>query len=112
MMTVFEKIINKEIDAQIVYEDTDFLVFKDIAPLAPVHLLVIPKVKSEDAPDIMNYDLSNISALFEVIKKIAVQYGIDKTGYRIVTNSGNDAGQTVQHLHFHILGGQRLGKPC
>jgi len=111
-MTIFEKIINKEISAHIIYEDEDFIAFNDNNPLAPVHILVIPKMRSEDVQDITSYDLSKLQNLFEIIKNIAIKYGVDKTGYRILTNVGDDAGQTIKHMHFHILGGKKLGKPC
>lgn len=109
MNCIFCKIINKEIPAAIVYEDDKVLAFNDIAPQAPVHILVIPK-KHVDTVDQLA-DMSVVSDLFAVMKKLAAEQGIDKSGYRIVINHGKDAGQAVPHLHFHLLGGRRLAWP-
>jgi histidine triad (HIT) family protein len=106
---IFCKIIAKQIPSSIVYEDDKVLAFNDIAPQAPVHILVIPK-KHVDTVDELE-DMSVVSDLFSVMKKIAAEKGIDKTGYRIVINHGKEAGQAVPHLHFHLLGGRKLGWP-
>jgi len=109
MGCLFCKIINKEIPASIVYEDDKVLAFNDINPQAPVHILVIPK-KHVDTVDELA-DMSVVSDLFAVMKKLAAEQGVDKSGYRIVVNHGRDAGQAVPHLHFHLLGGRGLHWP-
>jgi histidine triad (HIT) family protein len=109
MDCLFCKIAAKEIPASIVFEDDNVLAFNDIAPQAPVHILVIPKQHVASVSELK--DLEVLKDLFAVIKKIAAEKGIDKTGYRIVVNHGKDAGQAVPHLHFHLLGGRPLHWP-
>jgi histidine triad (HIT) family protein len=106
---IFCKIIAKQIPSSIVYEDDKVLAFNDIAPQAPVHILVIPK-KHVDTVDQLE-DMSVVADLFSVMKKIAAEKGIDESGYRIVVNHGKEAGQAVPHLHFHLLGGRKLSWP-
>jgi histidine triad (HIT) family protein len=108
-MCLFCKIINKEIPASIVYEDDKVLAFNDIAPQAPVHILFIPKQHVSSVSELE--DMSIMKDLFAVMKKIAVEQGIDQSGYRIVVNHGKDAGQAVNHLHFHLLGGRPFKWP-
>ena len=106
-MCLFCKIIAGEIPSTKVYEDETVLAFRDIAPQAPTHILVIPK---EHIPSVHAVTAENsgvVAHIFEVIPRIAEQEGL-KNGYRVVSNCGPDAGQTVQHLHFHILGGKPL----
>lgn len=109
MSCLFCKIIASEIPASKVYEDTKVLAFNDIAPQAPVHILVIPRKHVDTVDDLT--EMSIISDLFAVIKRLAAELGIDKSGYRIVVNHGKDAGQAVPHLHFHLLGGRKLSWP-
>ena len=104
-MCLFCKIVNKEIPSNIVAENDDFLAFHDINPKAPVHILAIPKQHVDSFHDV---DASIMSGMSEFIKEVAVKMGIDKTGYRVITNIGEDGGQEVKHLHFHILGGAKL----
>lgn len=104
---IFCKIIKKEIPSTIVYEDENVLAFNDINPQAPIHIIVIPKVHADN---IMEATGENIKAIFEAIQKIAKEKGIDKSGFRVITNCGKDAGQTVNHIHFHILAGSVLGE--
>ena len=106
---IFCRIIRKEIPSSVVYEDDKVLAFNDIAPQAPVHILVIPK-KHVDTVAELN-DMAVVQDLFAVMKKLAQEKGIDKSGYRIVVNHGKDAGQAVPHLHFHLLGGRPLAWP-
>ncbi|MEI6092835.1 MAG: histidine triad nucleotide-binding protein [bacterium] len=103
---IFCKIINKEIPSKIVYEDTNVFAFRDIHPQSKIHVLVIPKKHISSLEEIKSQNLYD--QIFSAIKLIAKQEGIDKTGYRICINNGADAGQTVFHTHFHILGGERL----
>ena len=104
---IFCKIIKGEIPSTKVYEDEAILAFRDIAPQAPTHILVIPKVHMEDCNGISAENSAIVARIFEVIPKIAAEEGL-VGGYRVVSNCGADAGQTVQHLHFHILGGKAL----
>lgn len=108
---LFCKIINKEIPSEIVYEDDFVLAFKDIEPQAPVHILIIPKNHIKSANELNEGNAEVVSKVFLAASKIAKQLGIDKNGYRIVNNCGTDGGQTVGHLHFHMLGGRNLGWP-
>ncbi|RMF94446.1 MAG: histidine triad nucleotide-binding protein [Planctomycetota bacterium] len=108
--TVFKKIIDREIPADIVYEDDYCLAFRDINPQAPVHLIVIPKKEIVNVDDMGDEDVEILGRIFLAIKKIAAQEGLEK-GYRVVTNNGRDAGQEVMHLHFHVLAGRGFGWP-
>ncbi len=109
MDCLFCKIINKEIPSQIVYEDDDILAFNDIAPKAPVHILIIPKKHIDSHAQLMEEDTELLGKIHMVIKKLAVEKGISESGYRVVINCGEDGGQEVKHLHFHLLGGRKLG---
>ena len=108
--TIFKRIIDREIPAQIVYEDDLCLAFHDIRPQAPTHVVVIPKKEIASARDIAAEDEGLVGHLFVVMEKVARQLGL-AGGYRVVTNCGPDAGQEVMHLHFHLLGGRRLAWP-
>ncbi|WP_258240394.1 histidine triad nucleotide-binding protein [Pseudidiomarina homiensis] len=109
--TIFDKIISREIDADIVYEDDSALAFKDINPQAPVHLLIIPKKPIATINDIADDDRELVGHLFVVARKIAQQHGFAKDGYRVVMNCNEDGGQSVYHIHLHLLAGQTLGWP-
>ena len=104
---LFCKIIRGEIPSTKVYEDETVLAFRDIAPQAPTHVLVIPKVHIESCSGITAENSAVVAHIFEVIPEIAKAEGL-VNGYRVVSNAGADAGQTVPHLHFHILGGKAL----
>ena len=104
---IFCKIIKGEIPSNKVYEDDEILAFKDINPMAPVHILVIPKKHIESTNEISQEDELLIGKMFTVIKKLAKENNLDK-GYRIVNNCGEEGGQAVKHLHFHLLGGRKL----
>lgn len=104
---IFCKIIKGEIPSSKLYEDEEILAFKDINPLAPVHILVIPKKHIETADDISEEDEATIGKIFTIIKKLAKENNL-KNGYRIINNCGEDAGQQVKHLHFHLIGGRKL----
>lgn len=109
--TLFSKIIDREIPSDIVYEDDLCLAFRDISPQAPVHILVIPKKPIPSTSAILSEDTELIGHIFCVIARLAEENGIAKSGYRVVSNCGPDACQTVPHLHFHILGGRGFGWP-
>ena len=108
-MTVFTKIINKEIPADIVYEDDLCLAFKDINPQAPVHILLIPKKEILSSQKIQKEDQNLMGHLMVKIPEIAKKLNLST--YRLVVNTGEDAGQTVSHIHIHILGGRKLSWP-
>ena len=103
---LFCKIIEGKIPSQIVYEDEDILAFNDINPIAPIHILVIPKTHIDNYMELDDTDL--IIHVNKIIKKIAIEKGLNKNGFRVLTNIGEDGGQAVKHLHYHILGGTKL----
>ena len=107
MDCLFCKIAAGQIPSTKVYEDESILAFRDIAPQAPTHILVIPKCHIASVAEITSKNAALIAHIFAVIPQIARQEGLE-TGYRVVSNCGKDAGQTVNHLHFHILGGKEL----
>ena len=107
---IFCKIINREIPSDIVYEDENVLAFKDITPQMPIHILVIPKRHIKSIADLKVEDENLTGKIFTAINKIAKDIGIHKTGFRIISNCGEDAGQTVKHLHFHILAGEKMSE--
>ena len=107
-MCLFCKIIAGDIPSTKVYEDETVYAFRDINPQAPTHVLVVPKAHIDDCNGITAETSAVVAHIFEVIPQIAKAEGLDG-GYRVVSNCGPDAGQTVQHLHFHILGGKTLG---
>ena len=106
---IFCKIIKGEIPSTKVYEDDKVLAFNDINPEAPVHVLIVPKCHIQSVNDINEENASVISHIFVVINKIVKELGIDESGYRIINNAGEDGGQTVPHLHFHLIGKRKLG---
>ncbi|AFZ11145.1 histidine triad (HIT) protein [Crinalium epipsammum PCC 9333] len=108
--TIFGKIIRREIPADIVYEDDIALAFRDVNPQAPVHILVIPKQPLPKLADAESQDHAMLGHLLLTVKRVAQQVGLSN-GYRVVINNGDDGGQTVNHLHLHILGGRQLKWP-
>ncbi len=111
MSTIFSKIIRKEIPAKIVYEDEDVLAFEDIQPQAPVHILVIPKKEIPTLNDLTEADAELMGKLFLAAQKIAKAQGFAENGYRTVFNCNEDGGQTVNHIHLHLLAGRSLTWP-
>ena len=109
MNCLFCKIIAGDIPSTKVYEDDTVVAFNDLEPQAPTHILVIPKMHIASAADITEENSGVIAHIFEVIPKIAKDLGLDN-GFRIINNCGKDGGQTVNHIHFHILGGKTLGE--
>ncbi len=106
---IFCKIVSGEIPSTKRYEDDDVLAFNDLYPQAPVHILVIPKTHVACAADITADNSALVAKCFEAIAKITKEAGVEK-GFRVITNCGADAGQSVHHLHFHILAGRKLGE--
>ncbi|HAW09089.1 MAG TPA: histidine triad nucleotide-binding protein [Bacteroidetes bacterium] len=109
--TIFDKIIRKEIPAKIVYEDDDFIVINDVNPQAPIHLLIIPKAQIPTLNDATDEHQLLFGKMILLGKQLAKQYGIADNGYRLVLNVNNDGGQTVLHIHMHLLGGREFGWP-
>ena len=110
-MTLFEKIARREIPAKIEYEEDDFLAIHDTNPQAPVHVLIIPKKCIPRIGDAEDADGPLLGRMLAASRKIAAQLGVAESGYRLVINHGPDAGESVPHLHIHLLGGRRLGWP-
>lgn len=110
MSTIFAKVINREIPAQIVYEDEQCLAFRDINPQAPTHVLVIPKKEIPRLVDAQDADQALLGHLLLAVGKIARQLGV-QDAYRVVVNNGADAGQSVFHLHLHLLAGRPFHWP-
>jgi len=109
--TIFSKIIRREIPASIVYETETVIAFKDISPKAPVHVLCIPKKIITDVSSASTDDAQLLGELLLAAAEVAKKEGIDKSGYRLVINNGKDAGQAVNHVHVHVLGGRQLEWP-
>lgn len=111
-MNVFHKILDGQIPADVVHEDDRVLAFRDVAPVAPVHVLIIPKKRAfarlNDATD---DDEALLGHMLIVARKIAADLGIAASGYRVVTNNGRDGGQSVDHLHLHLIGGRPMAWP-
>jgi histidine triad (HIT) family protein len=111
MTCLFCEIIDKNIPADIVFEDDEIMAFRDVDPRAPVHILIIPKKHISGLLDAKESDRELMGRICLAAAEIARREGIDRSGYRLVVNSGPDAGQAVDHLHFHLLGGRSLGWP-
>ena len=109
--TIFQKITDREIPADIVYEDDECLAFRDVSPKAPTHVLVIPKEPIPSLEQLTEKHASLLGHMWMVIPDVARKLGIADGGYRVVVNCGKDGGQSVDHLHFHILGGRQLDWP-
>ena len=108
---IFAKIIKKEIPATIVYEDDRALAFRDVSPKAPVHILIVPKKDIPRISEATVKDEAILGHLLTVAADVARKEGIDDTGYRLVINKGRDAGESVPHLHVHLLGGRAMKWP-
>jgi len=108
---LFCRIINGELPSTIVYENKSFIAFDDIDKKAPVHILIVPKAHIDSVAAMTDEDLDLMHDLMEAARDIARQKGISESGYRLVINTGEDGGQTVSHLHMHLLGGRALSWP-
>jgi histidine triad (HIT) family protein len=109
--TIFKRIIDREIPADIVYEDDKCLAFRDVNPQAPTHVLVIPKKEIASIDALCDNDAALAGHLMLVIRNLARKLGVDKSGYRVTVNCGPDGGQSVDHLHFHLLAGRAMKWP-
>lgn len=110
-MTIFQKIIAREIPAKIIWEDDDAIAFHDVNPQAPVHVLIVPKRVIPRLGDARDADAATLGKLLLVARDLAQKLEIDESGYRVVINSGPDAGESVPHLHVHLLGKRALAWP-
>jgi histidine triad (HIT) family protein len=108
---LFCSLIEGRIKGEIVYQDDVVLAFKDIRPVAPVHVLIVPRKHIESVSSLQSEDLPLIGAIFMAAAKLAKDFGIEESGYRVVVNNGPDAGQSVFHLHYHLLGGRPMRWP-
>ena len=106
---IFCKIIRKEIPSDIVYEDDNIVAFRDINPVAPIHVLVIPKKHIEAITELKKEDEAIVGKIFSAINLVAEKEGVKESGFRVIANCGEDGGQEVKHLHFHVIGGTKLG---
>lgn len=109
MTTIFGKIIRGELPCEKVYEDEEIIAIKDIAPVAPVHFLIMPKKEIPSLQELTSEDYYLLGEVARVAQKLAEEYEVIE-GYRLLTNSGSESGQTVFHLHFHMIGGRRLSR--
>jgi len=109
--TIFEKIIDKEIKSNIIFEDDSVIAIEDISPVAPIHILIIPKKKIVTINDTLEEDESLIGHMIITAKNIAKELGINENGYRLVFNTNEDGGQSVYHIHLHLLGGRKMDWP-
>jgi histidine triad (HIT) family protein len=110
-MTIFEKIIAREIPAKVIWEDDDAIAFHDVNPQAPVHVLIVPKKVIPRLKDVTEANQPILGKLLLVARDIAKKLGVEESGYRVVINSGPDAGESVPHLHVHLLGKRALAWP-
>lgn len=110
MDCIFCKILNKEIPSNVVFENDKILAFYDIAPQAPVHAVIIPKIHISSANEVNEDNSEYISEIFKAIPEIAKKLGISESGYRIINNYGSDGCQSVEHIHFHMLGGRKMSE--
>lgn len=108
---IFCKIANKEIPSNIIYEDDRIIAFKDIEPQAPVHILIVPKEHIMSLNELNETNVELVNHIFLTIKKLAEDFGIKEDGYRVVSNCGEYGGQSVSHIHFHLLGGRKFSWP-
>ena len=106
--SIFEMILDKELESEIIYEDEDIFSIKDINPIAPVHLLIIPKKRINTINDVSGEDTLLIGKMVKVAKNLAKEYEINESGYRLIFNTNDDGGQTVYHIHLHLIGGEKL----
>ena len=106
--SVFEMILNKEIESEIIYEDDDIFSIQDINPVARIHLLIIPKKRINTINNLSDEDTLLVGKMIQVAKDLAKKYEIDESGYRLIFNTNDDSGQTVYHIHLHLIGGEKL----
>jgi histidine triad (HIT) family protein len=108
---IFCKVISNEAKSNIVYRDEQVTAFRDIHPVAPTHILIVPNRHIESVNSLKSEDEALVGHMFSVARKIAIDEGISESGFRLITNTGPNGGQTVFHLHLHLIGGQRMKHP-
>ena len=108
MSTIFKQIIDKKIKTNLIYEDKLCIAFNDISPIAPIHVLIVPKKEIPTINDLTNDDKDLVSHLIFTAKNIAKEKNIEKSGYRLFFNCNEDGGQTIYHIHLHLVGGKKL----
>lgn len=106
---IFCKIIHKQIQSEVLYEDEDLIVFKDVKPSAPIHLLIVPKKHIASVNDIVEDDVNMVGRIVYRAKKMAEEQGVAQKGYKLIFNCGKEGGQVIDHIHLHLLGGKKLG---
>ena len=106
--SVFEMILDKEIESEIIYEDDDIFCIQDINPVARIHLLIIPKKRINTINNLSDEDTLLVGRMIQVAKDLAKKYEIDESGYRLIFNTNDDGGQTVYNIHLHLIGGEKL----
>ena len=106
--SVFEMILNKEIESEIIYEDDDIFSIQDINPVARIHLLIIPKKRINTINNLSDEDTLLVGKMIQVAKDLAKKYEIEQSGYRLIFNTNDDGGQTGYHIHLHLIGGEKL----
>lgn len=109
---LFCKIVNKEVPSDIIFEDDRIIAFKDINPVAPVHVLIIPKKHISDLTALEPEDASLMGHIVVTAKDLASQLGVDESGFRLINNCKQHGGQVIYHLHFHLIGGRQLSNQC
>lgn len=109
MTSIFTKIIKGEVPSEIVFENENLIAIKDIFPKAEVHILIITKKEIPNLQSMADEDFELVGEIVAVAQQLAKEHGIDRSGYRLLVNNGPDSGQEIDHLHFHLLGGNRLG---
>ena len=111
MSCIFCKIVTGEIPAEILYQDDDVICFRDVAPQAPTHMLVIPKKHIGSISELEDVDTGLVGKVLVTATRMAKEQGISESGYRVAMNCGDEGGQTVGHIHMHVLGGRQMGWP-
>ena len=109
--SIFTRIMNGELESDIVYEDDSVIAIRDINPKAPIHILIVPREPLVSVNDFNDDNVVIAGQMLVAAAKVAKQFGLDKSGYRLVINNGFEGGQEIQHVHMHLLGGRRLGWP-
>lgn len=109
MDCLFCKIVNKEFGAEVIYENDYVTAFKDIHPVAPVHVLIVPKIHITSMNDVNSDNANYIAEIYKAVPEIAKICGVNEKGFRVICNCGEDGGQVIHHIHFHLIGGKHLG---
>ncbi|HRY29219.1 MAG TPA: histidine triad nucleotide-binding protein [Elusimicrobiota bacterium] len=108
---IFCRIVRKEIPAEIIHEDASVVAFKDIQPQAPIHILLVPKKHIGRVMDLKPDDMALVADIHKIVQALARKFTLHESGFRLVANNGSNAGQAVDHLHYHLLGGRKMGWP-